>query len=319
MRNLFLIGILALAGTASAQPASTGSGQAYPTKPVRLVTSAVGGGTDFTARLVAQGLSANLGQQFVVDNRGGTHVPQMIVANSPADGYTMLTQNNTLWVAPLLEKPAYTMAQFAPVSLISRSLNVLVVHPSLPVNSVKELIALAKAKPGEINYASGLVGSANYLAAEIFKQMAGVNLMRISYKGGGPALTDVLGGQVKVMFATTGSVMTHLKANRLRGLAVTSAEATPLVPGLPPISATVPGYESLTFTGLFVPAKTPQAIITKLHEAMRKYLELADTKERYLASGVEAVGSTPQQLAAAVAADTARVQKMIQATGLKAE
>lgn len=311
MHALRLALLFTLAGAAGAQP--------YPAKPVRLVTSAPGGGTDFTARLLAQGLSASLGQQFVVDNRGGTHVPATIVANSPADGYTLLAQNNTLWVAPLLEKPAYNVAQFAPVTMISRSLNVLVVHPSLPVHSVKELIALAKAKPGEINYASGLVGSANFLAAEIFKHMAGVNLTRISYKGGGPALTDVLGGQVKVMFATTGSVMPHLKANRLRGLAVTSAEATPLVPGLPPISATVPGYEALTFTGLFVPAKTPPAIVTQIFDTARKYLDLPETRERYLASGVEAVGSTPQQLDAAVKADTARVQKMIQATGLRVE
>ena len=143
----------------------------------------------------------------------------------------MLVQNNTLWIAPLLEKPAYSMAQLTPVVLASRSLNILVVHPSLPVHSVKELIALAKAKPGEINYAAGLVGSANFLAAEIFKQMAGVNLTRISYKGGGPALNDVLAGQVKIMFATTGSVMPHVKSGRLRALAVTSAEPTALVPG----------------------------------------------------------------------------------------
>ncbi|MBM3344493.1 MAG: tripartite tricarboxylate transporter substrate binding protein [Betaproteobacteria bacterium] len=299
--------------------ASAAYAQPYPAKPVRLVTSAPGGGTDFTARLLAQGLTAQLGQQFVVDNRGGSHVPANTVGHAPADGYTLLVQNNTLWVAPLMEKTAYAMTQFAPVSLLSRSLNVLVVHPSLPVHSVNDLIALAKAKPGEINYASGLVGSANFLAAEIFKQMAGVNLTRISYKGGGPALTDVLGGQVKVMFATTGSVMPHIKSNRLRALAVTSAEATPLVPGLPPIAASVPGYESLTFTGLFVPAKTPLAIIQRLYETAVKVANQPEIKERYLASGVEALASTPQELGAAVKADAARVQKMMQATGLRAE
>ncbi len=286
---------------------------------MRLVTSAPGGGVDFTARLLAQGLSTSLGQQFVVDNRGGTHVSSTTVANAVPDGYTVLVQNNTLWIAPLFEKAAYSMAQLVPVVLASRSLNILVIHPSLPVQSVKELIALAKAKPGEINYASGLVGSANFLAAELFKQMAGVNLVRISYKGGGPALNDVLAGQVKIMFATTGGVMPHVKSGRLRALAVTSAEPTPLVPGLPAVAATVPGYESLTFTGLFVPAKTPASIIARLSEASRKHLDLPETKERFLTSGVEAVSSTPQELDAAVKADTARIQKMIQAIGLRVD
>lgn len=298
---------------------STACSQTYPTRPVRLVTSAPGGGTDFTARLLAQGLTTNLGQQFVVDNRGGTHVSSMTVANAVPDGYTVLVQNNTLWTAPLFEKAGYSPSQLVPVTLASRSLNILVVHPSLPVHSVKELIALSKSRPGEIDYASGLVGSANFLAAELFKQMAGVNLVRISYKGGGPALNDVLAGQVKVMFATAGSVMPHVKSGRLRALAVTSAEPTALVPGLPAIAATLPGYESLTFCGLFVPLNTPAPIIARLNEASRKFLDLSDTKERFHTSGVEAVSSTPQELDAAVKADTARIQKLIQATGMRVD
>lgn len=293
--------------------------QSYPTKPVRLVASAPGGGVDFTARLLSVGLSTNLGQQFVVDNRGGTHVSSTTVANAAPDGYTLLVQNNTLWVAPLFEKAGYSITQLAPVTLVSRSLSVLVVHPSLPVNSTKELVALAKAKPGEINYAAGLVGSANFLAAELFKHMAGVNMVRISYKGGGPALNDVLAGQVKVMFSTTGSVMPHVKSVRLRALAVTSKEATPLVPGLPPISAVVPGYESLTFSALYAPAKTPPAIIARLSQTARQFLQQPDIRERYFAGGVEAVGSTPQELETEVKADTARIQKLIQALGIKIE
>jgi tripartite-type tricarboxylate transporter receptor subunit TctC len=184
---------------------------------------------------------------------------------------------------------------------------------------VKELIALAKAKPGDINYASGPVGSANYLAAELFNYMAGVNLVRISYKGGGPAVNDLLAGQVKVMFATTGSVTQHVKSGRLRALAATSAEPTVLAPGLPTIATAVPGYESLAFYGLFVPLNTPAAIITRLNEASRKYLDTPDAKERFFNAGVEAVGSTPQEFDAAVKADTARMQKMIQAAGLRVE
>ena len=317
-----LAGLLIAAGAALSDPGpALGQplGQAYPTKPVRVVTSAPGGGVDFTARLLAQGLTAALGQQFIVDNRGGAHISSLTVANAVPDAYTVLVQNNTLWIAPLFEKAAYSMTQLVPVVLASRSLNVLVVHPSLPVHSVKDLIALAKAKPGEINYASGLVGSANFLAAELFKHMAGLNMVRISYKGGGPALTDVLAGQVKIMFATTGSVMPHVKATRLRALAVTSAEPTALVPGLPTVAATVPGYESLTFCGLFVPAKTSPAIIARLNEVSRKYLDSADAKERFALSGVEAVSSTPQAFDAAIKADTARMQKVSQAAGLRLE
>ncbi len=311
-------GLLIVAGIALFVTGAA-NGLSYPHKPVRIVTAAPGGGVDFTARLLALGLTAHLGQQFVVDNRGGTHVSAQMVASAVPDGYTVLVHNNTIWTAPLMEKANYSMTQLTPVVLASRALNILVVHPSLPVQSVKELIALAKAKPGDINYASGPVGSANYLAAELFKYMAGVNLVRISYKGGGPAVNDLLAGQVKVMFATTGSVTQHVKSGRLRALAATSAEPTVLAPGLPTIAATVPGYESLVFYGLFVPLKTPAAIIARLNEASRKYLDLPDTKERFFNSGVEAVGSTPQEFAAAVKADTERMQKVIQAAGLKAE
>ena len=301
---------LAGAGAALAQ---------YPTKPVRIVTAAPGGGVDFTARLLAQGLTTNFGQQFVVDNRGGTHVSAVTVATAAPDGYTLLVHNNTIWTAPLMEKAGYSMTQLTAVALASRSLNVLVVHPTLPVQSVKELIALAKGKPGEINYASGPVGSANYLAAELFKQMAGVNLVRISYKGGGPAMNDVIAGQVKVMFITTGAVTPHIRSGRLRALAVTSAEPSPLAPGLPTVAATVPGYELLVFYGLFAPAKTPAAIINRLNLEVRKFIEMPETKERFFISGVEAVSSTPQEFDAAVKADVARIQKVMQATGLRAE
>ena len=303
----------------SGQAASTGSGQAYPNKPVRIVTAAPGGGVDFTARLLAQGLTTNFGQQFVVDNRGGTHVSATTVASAVPDGYTLLVHNNTIWTAPLMEKASYSMTQLAPVVLATRALNILVVHPSLPVNSVKDLIALAKAKPGEVNNASGPVGSANFLAAELFKLMAGVNLVRITYKGGGPAMNDVIAGQVKVMFITTGAVTPHIRSGRLRALAATSAEPSPLAPGLPTVAATLPGYELLAFYGLFAPAKTSVAIINRLNAEARKFLDLPDTKERFFNVGVEAVGSTPQEFDAAVKADIARMQKVMQATGLRAE
>jgi len=227
--------------------------QDYPTHPVRLVSSAAGGGNDFAARIIAQALSERLGQPVIVDNRGGAQIPALLVAKAPPDGYTLLVQNNTIWVAPLLEKTDYDpFRDLAPIMLTARAPNVLVVHPSLPVGSVKELIAAAKAAPGTINYASGVVGSSNYIAAELFKAMAGVDLTRIGYKGSGPALIDVMAGQVKVMFATTTSSSAHIKAGRLRALGITSAQPSPLEPGLPTIAASgVPGYVAESIYGVW--------------------------------------------------------------------
>jgi len=292
--------------------------QNYPNRPIRAVTAAVGGGIDFTARLVAHGLTTGFGQQVIVDNRGGTGVAQGTVAKATPDGYTILINNNTVWLSPLLEKVHYDYEkELIPVCLTTRSPAVLVVHPSMGVNSVKELIALAKATPGDINYASGPMGAANHLSAELFKALAGVNLVRIGYKGGGPALNDLLAGQVKVMFATAGSVMPHIKSGKLRGLAVTSAQASPLVPGLPSVAASgVPGYESEAIYGMFVPAKTPQAIIDRLQQETVRYLTLPETKERFFNSGVEVVGSTPQEFAAIIKSEASRLGKIIKAAGI---
>jgi len=297
--------------------ASSALAQNYPNRPIRAVTAAVGGGIDFTARLVAHGLTNAFGQQVIVDNRGGTGVAQMTVAKATPDGYTILINNNTVWLSPLLEKVHYDYEkELVPVCLTTRSPAVLVVHPSLGVSSVKELIALAKASPGDINYASGPMGAANHLSAELFKALAGVNLVRIGYKGGGPALNDLLAGQVKVMFATAGSVMPHLKSGKLRGLAVTSAQPSPLVPGLPSVAASgVPNYESEAIYGMFVPAKTPQAIIDRLHQETVRYLAMPETKERFFNSGVEVVGSTPQEFAATIKSEATRLGKIIRSAG----
>ncbi len=305
------VGVMALS-------ASFACAQDYPNRPIRAVTAAVGGGIDFTARLVAYGLTASLGQQVIVDNRGGTNVAPQTVAKATPDGYTILVHNNTVWIAPLLDKVPYDYEQeLAPISLTSRSPNILVVHPSLPVNSVKELIALGKAKPGEINYASGPIGASNHLAAELFKALAGVNLVRIGYKGGGPALNDLISGQVKVMFATTGSVTAHVKSGKLRGLAVTSAEPSALAPGLPTIAASgVPGYVSEAIYGMFAPAKTPVAIINRLHQETARFLGMPETKERFFNAGVETVGSSPQEFAAVIKSEAVRLGKVIKSAGI---
>jgi tripartite-type tricarboxylate transporter receptor subunit TctC len=306
-----LIGIAAAACPASAQD--------YPVRPIRIVTAAVGGGIDVTARLLAAGLTERLKQQVIVDNRGGTNVAMLTVAKATPDGYTLLVHNNTVWISPLLDKVPYDHEkELWPITLTSRSPNILVVHPSLQVGSVKELIALAKSNPGKIDYASGPIGASNHLAAEVFKAMAGVDLVRIGYKGGGPALNDVLAGQVKVMFATSGSVLSHVQSGRLKGLAVTSAEPSPLVPGMPTLAASgVPGYSSEAIYGMWAPARTPAPILARLHQEAVEVLNQPDVKERFFKSGVETVGSTPKQFAATIKAETARLAKVLQSAGIR--
>jgi tripartite-type tricarboxylate transporter receptor subunit TctC len=295
--------------------------QNYPTRPVRLVSSAAGGGNDFAARIIAQALSERLGQPVIVDNRGGAHIPALLAAKAPPDGYTLLVQNNTIWVAPLLEKTGYDpFRDLAPIMLTARAPNVLVVHPSLPFGSVKELIAAAKAAPGTINYASGVVGSSNYIAAELFKAMAGVDLTRIGYKGSGPALIDVMAGQVKVMFATTTSSSAHIKAGRLRALGITSAQPSPLEPGLPTIAASgVPGYVAESIYGVWAPAGTPAALVNRLNREIAAILNTPQIRERFMASGAEVVASTPQAFAAEIKAESTRLEKIFRGAGIKAE
>ena len=239
----------------------------YPNKPVRIVTAQPGGGVDYTARVLGQGLAAKYGQSFVIENRGGAAtIPAQNVSFAAADGYTLLVHNSTIWTAPLFEKLPEYMADLTPVVLASRSPNLLVVNPNVAARSVQELIALAKANPGGLNYASGPVGAANYLAAELFNAMAGVQIVRIGYKGGAPAISDLIAGQVQIMFATIGTVAQHVKSGRLAALAVTGTEQTPLAPGVPTVAASgLPGYELIAIYGLFAPAKTPPAIIASLN------------------------------------------------------
>lgn len=295
--------------------------QTYPSRPVRLVTAAASGGNDFAARIIAHGLTERFGQQVIVDNRGGAHVPANVVAKAAPDGYTILVQNNTIWVAPLLEKTAYDhFRELAPISLTGRAPNVLVVHPSLPVGSVQELIAAAKAAPGTINYASGVVGSSNHVAAELFKAMARVDLVRIGYKGSGPALIDVMAGQVKLIFATTTSSMGHVKSGKLKALAITSAQRSELAPGLPTIGESgVPGYVAEAIYGVWAPAKTPSAIQKRLHQEIVQVLTTPQVKERFVTTGAEVVASTPEVFAAEIKAESARLEQAFRSAGIKAE
>jgi tripartite-type tricarboxylate transporter receptor subunit TctC len=306
-------GALLAAGVACAQ--------SYPVRPLRVVTAEPGGGNDFAARTIGQAVAPRLGQAWIVDNRGGAGgaIAAEIVAKAPADGYTLLVYAGNLWTIPLLRDNArYEMKDFAPVTWAARSPNTIVVHPSLPVNSVQDLIALARARPGKLSYGSGGSGASTHVAVELFKSMAKVDILRVPYKGNGPALNALVAGEIQIMFATAGSVAPHVKSGRLRGIAVTSAEPSILAPGLPTVaSAGLPGYESISIYGVFAPARTPAVVIRKLNEAIAAALGTPEVRERFLNVGVETVGSTPEQFAAAIRADTARLSKVIREAGIK--
>ncbi len=312
--------IVALA-CATLTPGLAAAADTWPQRPLRIVTSEPGGGSDFTARVVAQGLSMSLGQQVIVDNRAGTVTAAQIMVKAAPDGYTLLSYNNSLWTLPLLQPMFYdVLRDFTPVTLATRSPNVLVAHPSVPVTTVRELVAHAKAHPGTLNYASGTVGSTNHLAAELFKALAGVNIARISYKGSGFAVNDLIGGQVQLMFATSGSIAPHVKSGRLRALAVTSAQPSALAPGLPTVAAAgVPGYEAVTMYGLYAPAKTANAIIARLNQDAGHFLQTPDIREKLFGAGVETVGSSPQEFSAAIRADITRLTKVIKDANIRAE
>ncbi len=317
-RRTVALGILGALNAAYAW-CQTPSG-VYPSKPIRIVTSDAGGGNDFVARLIAQGLTASLGQQGVVDNRPAGVIPGEIVSKARPDGYTLLVYGNNLWIGQFLQHSPYDpVRDFAPISLIGRAPNVLVVHPSVAASSVKALLALAKAKPGELNYASGSIGSSSHLAAELFKHLGGVNIVWIPYKGGGPAMSAMIAGQVQLSFGTAAAVAPHTKSGRLRALAVTSAQPTTLLPALPVVAADLPGYESVAFYGIFAPAGTPVSLITRLNREIKSLLEGAAVKERLFNAGIEIDGGAPAAFAAAIQSDMIRVGKMVKEAGIRVD
>jgi tripartite-type tricarboxylate transporter receptor subunit TctC len=309
---IFSVGSVALA-------AGDACGQNYPNKPIRIVTSGLGGGNDFKARLIAQGLTGNLGQQVIIDNRPNV-IPNEIVARAAPDGYTLLLNGNPMWTQPLLEKTSYDpVRDFSAITLVSTEPSILVAHPSLPVHTVKEVIALAKARPGELNYGSVGVGSSLHLAAELFKSMAGVKIEHISYKGVAQVLVDQFSGQVHLTFGTVSSMVPYLTSNKLKALAITSAQPYKLLPGLPTVAASLPGYEALQVVGIFAPAKTPAVILGQLNREIVKSLNLADTKEKFFSAKVEIIGSSPEELAATVKSEIAKMGKVIKDAGIRAD
>jgi tripartite-type tricarboxylate transporter receptor subunit TctC len=298
-------------------------GQNFPTKPIRIVADSPGGGTDFVARLVARGLSDTLGQQVIVENRGGAGgaIAAEFVARAAPDGYTLILWSDGLWTLPLLRSVSYDAStDFSPIALVGILPSILVVHPSLPVKTVKQLIALAKARPGELSYASGGAGANSHLSGEMFKAMSGTNIMHVPYKGGGPGMTALMGGEVQMMFMGAASTMPHINSGRLRSLAVTTAEPFPLLPDMPTLAASgLPGYQSVLIYGIFAPARTPVALINQLNQKIVQAVNSPDVKDQFVKGMIQTVGSSSGQLAATVGSEIARLGKFIREAGIRAD
>ena len=313
-----------LCGVALALPALLAYGQSYPSRPIRVILSVPAGATpDVTARLLTPGVSHILGQQLVVDNRPGAGgiIGADIAAKAPADGYTIfISSPGALTILPHLRRnlPYDTLRDFTPVSLISIGPFVLITNPGLPVKSVQELIALAKAQPGKLNYASAGNGVANHLAMELFKQMTGVDIVHVPYKGAPQAVTDVVAGNMNMMFNSIAPIVGHIKAERVRVLGIASAKRSPQLPDVPTISeAGVPGFEAVNWFGLFAPAKTPKPIIARLNAAVVKVLHTEDMRAQYAKLGADVVGSSPQEFASYVRRDIAKYADIVKRSGAR--
>lgn len=306
--------------------AVTSAAQSYPTRPVRLIVPfAAGGGTDIIGRLIAQRLTEALGQTVVVDNRGGAGgvIGADLVAKAAPDGYTLLMGTpGPLTINPSLKRamPYETLRDFTPIALATVSPFVLVVHPTLPAHSVRELVALAKARPGALNYGSAGNGSVGHLAGEQLAALAGIRIVHVPYKGSSLAITDLIAGQLQFMIENLPTVLPHVKSGKLRALAVGTRQRSSLVPEYPPIAeAGVPGYEASTASGVLGPAKLPASVVSRLSRELVRALHAPDVRERLSSQGVEAVGSTPEQYAAHLKDELARYARVVKSAGIKPE
>ena len=294
--------------------------QSYPTKPVRIIVGyPAGGPTDMIARTVAQKLTPALGQQVIVDNRAGASgmIGAELTVKAAPDGYTLLTVPITYAVTPSVfpKMPYDAEKDLAPVALVAAAPFILVVHPTLPVKTVKDLIALAKSRPGQINYASASAGGMPHLAGELFNIMAGVKLTHIPYKGAAPATMDLLAGQVSLMFNNMLSAMPHVKSGKLRAIAVTSARRSSAVPELPTIAETIPGFEASGWYGMFAPAATPRELIAKLNGEINRLMKQPDVAQRLAGDGVEAVTMTPAEFGAYLHSEIVKWGKVVKISG----
>lgn len=319
MSSLMLAGVTSLAAAqAVAEPN-------YPTRPIRMIApSSAGGPVDVIARVVTQGLTEVLGQQVVVDNRAGAAgmIGAETVANGSPDGYTLMFGfSGPLAIAPQLaaKRPYDATRDFAPISLVAQGQYVLMVRPSLPVSSVKELVALAKAQPGKLNYASGGNGTGIHLAGELLKLSAGVNIVHVPYKGAGPGMTALLSNEVDLMFNGLPPALPHVKSGKLKALAVAGAKRSPLLPDMPTVREAGVDFHTAGWYGILAPPKTPQAIVSRVHRATIRVLGTPAVSENLLRQGVEVLGSSPEEFAKVLREEWSKTEKVIQAAGLKGQ
>jgi len=303
--------------------ANTAYAQTFPAKPIRMIAPTAGGGVDFIARVIAPTLGNLLGQQVLIDNRGGGSgvIAVEAVVNSKPDGYTLLCYGPPAWINPLIRKVSYDpLRDLAPVGLMTRTANLLVVHPALPVKTAKELIQLAKAKPGDLLDAGSDTGSSAHLAAELFKSMAGVSIRRVPYKGVGAGIAGLITGEVQIMIPVISAALPHVKSNRLRALGVSTPRPTELAPGIPTIASTgLPGYEVESQNAILAPAGTPAAIVTRLNQALNEVLNLPEVRQKLLAGGSEKSGGSPEQAGQTIKSEMAKWGKLVKEIGIRAE
>lgn len=326
MKNGRLVAAAAVMAAICATGALAQTGGGFPARPVRVVVPlAPGGNVDLVARSLAQRLTESLGQQVVVENRPGASalVGTQFVAKAAPDGYTLLAVANTFAVVPsIVTNPGYDpLKDFTGISLTCLVAQVLVVNPALPVRSVKELVALAKSRPGQISYASSGIGATGHMAAELFNRYAKVKLLHVPYKGNSQAIVDVIGGQVAMMFDQVSTSMPYIASGKLRALAVTSRQRSPLFPDLPTIGESgMPGFEDITFNGLVAPAGTPRDILVRLHADVAKAVRTPDLHKRFLERGVElAASASPDEFTAYVKAEFEKKAKLAREAGIKTE
>mgnify|MGYP001382814363 CR=1 FL=1 len=319
MRTRFYVLVLAAVGVI-ALPAAA---QNYPARPVRVIVPfAAGGNTDITARAIATRLSEVFGQQVVVENRpgGATNIGTELVAKAPADGYTILMggATNAINMSTQAKPPYDTLRDFAPVILCVKGANVLTTHPSVPAKNLKELIALAKARPGQLNFASSGLGSSNQMAGELLKMMAKINIVHVPYKGNAPAMTDTMAGHVEMMFSGVPAIVPQVQAGRLRAIAIGSLQRFTAIPEVPTFDESgVKGYEATTWFGLMAPVKTPKEIVGRWNVEVGKILASPDLKGRFINEGLEPMGGTQEEFTKFIRSEIDKYANVVKATGMK--
>jgi len=308
-----------------AQPASTGSGQAYPARPIRIIVpQSPGASTDITARLVAQGLNEAFRQPVIVDNRPGSSgiAGTELVARAAPDGYTLMVVASSFAINPALGRkmPFDSIRDFTTITQLSKFPNMLAAHPSAPVKTLQDVIALAKAKPGQLNYASAGVATGTHMTVELLKFMTGIDLLHVPYKGGGPAMTAAMGGQTQLVVGTSVGLLPRVRAGRLRAIAITSAQRSAAAPEIPTFAESgVPGYEHEPWNGMFGPAGMPKPVLARVNAEVVRVLQSPDVKKIFERDGADVVGSTPEQFGIVLKAEIAEWTKVAKAAGIKAE